>query len=435
MALGQPKPTCPSCGSHGRKIEPETLTSQLKATVKNRSSKLEGYHFCSTGECDVVYFTSSGSPSFIREDLTLPVFQKSSDPNRFVCYCFEHRVGELLDEVAATGDSVVPADIKAKCKAGLDECEIKNPQGVCCLGNVLSVVKQGKQSPRISSQKPEDDCCRPGAEEPMKAEDESHDCCAPQAEAVQMSDDAEGAVAESPVAESPVAEATNNPGRAGIFSAGGAVTAAVLSSACCWLPLALISVGASAAGVGGFFEAYRVPFLAAAAGLLGTGFYFVYFRAPKCAPGEACAVPKPRLQKFNRITLWVATAFIITFAAFPQYVGVLLAEPDEVHASVATSEPPTASTDVPAPAKLDRTYSLAGMTCEGCSVHAKKALESVSGVASATVDYSTKSATLVLNSDVPDQAFSEPLAEYGYRITARDGSPLALAATQPKESK
>lgn len=110
----------------------------------------------------------------------------------------------------------------------------------------------------------------------------------------------------------------------GMWSAGGALTAAVLSSACCWLPLALIGVGVSAAGVGGFFEAYRIHFLVVTALLLGTGFYFVYVRKPKCASCEACAVPNPKLQRFNKIMLWTATVFVLGFAAFPNYVGYVL---------------------------------------------------------------------------------------------------------------
>lgn len=417
--------TCPACGSRGRLLGPETLTAQLKEVALRRSGDLGGHRFCANGECEVVYFGDEGTSLFTTEDLILPVFQKSTDRERFVCYCFRHRVGDLLDEVGSHGSSVVPSAIKAKCKAGLDQCETKNPQGVCCLGNVLSVVKHGQRSPRFTAQNPREGRPLQGPEKTMEAENQSHDCCSPQSEGARMADDA----------DSQVAQGRSNPERAGLVSAGGALAAAVLSSACCWLPLALISVGASAAGVGGFFEAYRVPFLVAAAGLLGAGFYYVYMREPKCAPGEACAVPNPRLQKFNRITLWVATAFIVAFAAFPQYVGVLLAEPEEDYASAPSSDPPPAGAQGPAPLQLERTYSLAGMTCEGCSIHAKKAFEGVSGVGSATIDYSTKSATLVLNSEVPDGAFEKPLAEYGYRITARDGRSLAPAATQPEVSK
>jgi len=148
--------TCPQCGSKGRQLARASLETQLRTEAVGASRDLNGYRFCATPECDVVYFKNGGE-SFVQSDLKLPVFQKSADPGRFVCYCFEHRVGEITEEVAASGTSVVPAEIKTKCKTGLDECETKNPQGACCLGNVLSLVKRAKGSSRA----PEDevDCC------------------------------------------------------------------------------------------------------------------------------------------------------------------------------------------------------------------------------------------------------------------------------------
>lgn len=149
--------SCPQCGSKGRQLVRAALETQLRKEAVGVSQDLNGYRFCGTPGCDVVYF-KYGSDSFVRSDLTLPVFQKSADPRRFVCCCFQHRVGEIMREIAASGVSVVPAEIKAKCKAGLDECETKNPQGACCLGNVLALVRQAKGALPT----PQDDCCSGG---------------------------------------------------------------------------------------------------------------------------------------------------------------------------------------------------------------------------------------------------------------------------------
>lgn len=219
--------------------------------------------------------------------------------------------------------------------------------------------------------------------------------------------------------------------RTGLLTAGGALFAAALSSACCWLPLALIGFGVSAAGVGGFFEAYRIPFLVVASGLLSIGFYFVHFRAPQCVPGDACAVPDPKLQRLSRLMLWVATAFVLLFAAFPNYVSLIVAVPGPAVAIATGAHTVPSSSSTAGMARIERTYQLAGMTCEGCSVHAKKAFEVVSGVESVEVHYSSKSAHLILSQDIPDRAFVEPLAEYGYRLSARDGMPLPLTSPVP----
>lgn len=277
--------SCPSCGDKGRSIKPITVASLLTnpATVPAP----DGFLFCKRATCDVVYFHPRRG-RVTKRDVRVPVFQKEADPARLVCYCFAHSVAEIEADVQRTGDSQVFANVTDKCRQGLDRCEEENPQGSCCLGNVRQVIQKA-QADMVSM-----------PETPVS--DDALDCCA------------------LPPNESSAAPRRN----VGLWSAGGALLAAILSSACCWLPLALIAVGASAAGVAGFFAAYRVHLLIATAALLGTGFYYVYFRKPKCAPGDACAVPNPRLQRFNKIMLWIATAFVLIFAAFPNYVGYLL---------------------------------------------------------------------------------------------------------------
>lgn len=215
-------------------------------------------------------------------------------------------------------------------------------------------------------------------------------------------------------APAPVAE-----GRLGLLSAGSALFAAILSSACCWLPLALIGAGSSAIGVATFFEAYRVHFLVGATALLGVGFYTLYFRKPVCSPGDACAVPNPKLQKFNRAMLWVATVFILLFAAFPEYVTLLIQDPEpEFVASAEAAALAKAQT-------IEHSYSIEGMTCEGCTVHAKKALSELPGVQDVNVSYPMKKAEVSMTQEVPLNKLALALGEFGYRITAVDGVAVA----------
>ena len=71
--------------------------------------------------------------------------------------------------------------------------------------------------------------------------------------------------------------------KAGMLAATGAVVTAILSSACCWLPLLLLAFGASAVGVSSWFEKYRLIFLGITALMLASGYYLVYFKAPTCS--------------------------------------------------------------------------------------------------------------------------------------------------------
>jgi len=194
--------------------------------------------------------------------------------------------------------------------------------------------------------------------------------------------------------------------RMSVFATAGSVVSAIASSACCWLPLVLIAFGASAIGVASFFEKYRPVFLALASVLLATGFYFNYFRKERCAPGSSCAVPRPRLRRFNRITLWVATVFVVSFAFFPNYVGILIGNP----------QPPSAHTLSDEVQTLELT--IAGMTCEGCASTLTKALSAIPGVVSARVSYKEKLAVVAMDRStaVDTTTLNEAVKKAGYSI-------------------
>ena len=73
------------------------------------------------------------------------VYQKHPiDDDVLVCYCFRHTVGGIRAEMAATGSSTVIERITASIQAGQCACDIRNPQGECCLGNVREVVRRVK---------------------------------------------------------------------------------------------------------------------------------------------------------------------------------------------------------------------------------------------------------------------------------------------------
>lgn len=182
--------------------------------------------------------------------------------------------------------------------------------------------------------------------------------------------------------------------RAGTVVISGSVTAALAASACCWIPLMLIAFGISAGGVSAWFEQYRWLFLVLTAVLLGAGFYFVYFREPRCAPGAACATPNRRLQRFNRVMLWTATIVVIATAAFPKYVGYLI--PQEA----------AAQTVVPANHVATASLGIDGMTCEGCAILVKNALVKVPGVLDVSVSYADSSATISFEDSTPPSSAS-----------------------------
>ena len=67
--------------------------------------------------------------------------KEPQDSTAPVCYCFGWTPEKIRAEVQVSGKSTVIDQIKAQVKAGNCYCEVTNPQGACCLGNVAQAVK------------------------------------------------------------------------------------------------------------------------------------------------------------------------------------------------------------------------------------------------------------------------------------------------------
>ena len=129
---------CASCGKPGRSVEPITVKELLRPEALARMSG-PAHRFCPTPSCPVVYFGES--EVFRREDVAAPVFQKEPPGNRTLCYCFAVSEADLRLEIAETGRSTAAQRIRDHVQAGRCTCEIKNPQGTCCLGDVVAATK------------------------------------------------------------------------------------------------------------------------------------------------------------------------------------------------------------------------------------------------------------------------------------------------------
>jgi hypothetical protein len=139
---------CPICNSKGKKVDSITLKAMLNISLL--AVRDVPYFFCRTDNCAVVYFSGDGQQSFTKTQVREPVFQKEpQNEDVFVCYCFRHSPATIQAEWLNTGQSTVIAEINAGIKAGQCACEVRNPQGSCCLGNVSKVVKQIEQETKV----------------------------------------------------------------------------------------------------------------------------------------------------------------------------------------------------------------------------------------------------------------------------------------------
>ena len=205
---------CPVSGTRGVAVPLETVKALLNARALTRFAAVEHW-FCPDPSCDVVYFDMEGA-CFDRGDVRVAVWQKEPAGDRVICYCFEEREATIRGEIRTTGHSVAVDRVREHIAAKRCACDVRNPRGACCLGDLLSVVER------------------------IEAEE---------------------------------ASAGGNTMKAAV----GSVIAALAASACCIGPVVFSLMGVGALSVASTkIEPYRPWFLAATAVLLASAFYAAY---------------------------------------------------------------------------------------------------------------------------------------------------------------
>ena len=153
------------------------------------------------------------------------------------------------------------------------------------------------------------------------------------------------------------------------IATGGVLVAAILSSACCWLPLVFVALGVSAGGVALAFEPLRPLLIGIAVVLLGFGVWWTERNARRAL---ACGCPLSRRRlALNRGMLALSALGMLAFAFLPQYVSNVFGQ--------RAVDQPTATQSV--------TLQVEGMTCAGCEAGVEAALLRVPGVALADASY------------------------------------------------
>lgn len=131
---------CPTCGKVGKPIQAQTVKALLSVSL--RQVQAANYLFCRTQTCPVVYFSMDGEQTFTVEEVRERVYQKEPETEEvFVCYCFNHTIGEFRT-ASANGREAMVDDINTGINAGQCACDLRNPQGSCCLGNVRNLIKR-----------------------------------------------------------------------------------------------------------------------------------------------------------------------------------------------------------------------------------------------------------------------------------------------------
>ena len=170
-------------------------------------------------------------------------------------------------------------------------------------------------------------------------------------------------------------------------SLGGSIVAAITASLCCIGPLVAVALGAGGFAASAVFEKWRPVFLGVTFALLALAWYLTY-RKPKaaCEEGSACAA-KP-VARWNKVVLWISTAFVLAAAAFPSLSSAMLrtgqSNADACCAPAAVASANAAVLHVKIPS----------MDCAACAVGIQAMLRKQTGVQQAQVSFDTKEAVV-----------------------------------------
>ena len=317
--LGEPtKPgdrlLCHQCGHEGRPVDRTTIDALLKPESLSQVNGNQ-YVFCETPSCPVVYYAADGT-EFGKNQVRVRVGLKETEDPVPVCYCFGVTERMIIEEVQRTGRSSASARIRAEVKAGTCRCEVENPSGQCCLGDVIRVEKHAAAQRNGSEHAV---IHREGERSRMRPSDKTLDRIR-----VNESLATDGATPPSNTSPSQAGPANT----ATTASTAGGLLAAFLASICCIGPVvfAALGVGVGATGfladTAGVLKAllpYRPLFIGLTAMCLAVAFYVAY-RKPR-AVGIACqACVSTSGFRPNRWLLWIIAGLAVALVLAPYWL-------------------------------------------------------------------------------------------------------------------
>ena len=144
-AAGEFQAVCPVNGRRGVPVRSKTVKALLKEVAPRRFEG--GYHgFCEDPTCAIVYDSDTGS-MYTRTDIREPVWQKVPAGNRKLCYCFDENERDMQCELERSGVCMAAARVRDHIAAGRCACDIRNPEGSCCLADVQVAIERLKPRP------------------------------------------------------------------------------------------------------------------------------------------------------------------------------------------------------------------------------------------------------------------------------------------------
>lgn len=142
------KQECPQCKEKAKGVLSKTLQYILIDERKEKLSCFEGFYYCKTSSCNVVYFRDT--EILTQKDLKVMVGLKDGANPATTCYCFGWTKEKIYTQLQENGTTTALEDIKYKMNTLGCSCEILNPNGGCCLADNSKVISEMKKKMNIA---------------------------------------------------------------------------------------------------------------------------------------------------------------------------------------------------------------------------------------------------------------------------------------------
>ncbi|PHR71083.1 MAG: hypothetical protein COA66_10200 [Arcobacter sp.] len=133
---------CPSCNQKAKTVPVSAVSHFVNDDVKKHISSLDGFHFCNTPTCDVIYFKKG--QILKQSDVKFSIGIKENSKPATVCFCFNWSKERIEDQIRDSGTTTALEEIKEKVKNKACNCEVQNPKGKCCMGDVKKAIEDIK---------------------------------------------------------------------------------------------------------------------------------------------------------------------------------------------------------------------------------------------------------------------------------------------------
>jgi Zinc binding domain len=135
---------CPKNQNVCKPVPRITVATLLRSEHQNSLASLP-YFFCDSPDCDVVYVSASGQQVITTSQLSVRVGIKETEDPIPLCYCFNFDRKAIWDDIRSQGTTDIPKLIAQRIKAGECRCEVTNPSGSCCLGDIYRAATQAEK--------------------------------------------------------------------------------------------------------------------------------------------------------------------------------------------------------------------------------------------------------------------------------------------------